>query len=202
MAFSFFMRDRHTLEHAVRHTLNNAGGRIRLKVWDAGCAHGQETYTLAMLFAENMGYFGFKSLNIDATDYDRDNRFGDIVEAAEYPYADLKRIPNDLFERYFEEGGQCGRFRLNEKIRRAIRFRYHDLLTDSEPAADYSLIVCKNVLLHFPPQERIRVFRMFHRSLGPGGFLCTEQTQKLPVEVEHLFERVVPDAELYRKVTL
>lgn len=50
MAFTFFMRDQHTLEHAIRHTLEYASGRIRLKVWDAGCAQGQEVYTLAMLY--------------------------------------------------------------------------------------------------------------------------------------------------------
>jgi chemotaxis protein methyltransferase CheR len=193
------MRDQHTLEHAVRHTLMHAGGRIRLRVWDAGCAMGQEAYTLAMLFAETMGYFGFKSLRIDATDHDRANRFGDIVAGAEYPYAELKRIPHHLFQRYFEEGGCGGRFRLNEKIRGAVSFRYHDLLTDDEPVSDYSLIVCKNVLLHFSPRERIRVLRMFHRALAPGGYLCTEQTQKLPAELEACFERVVPDAELFRK---
>lgn len=201
MAFSFFMRDQHTLEHAVNHTLAYAMGRSRLRVWDAGCAQGQEAYSLAMLFAERMGYFGFKNLIIEATDYDQENRFGEIVQKAHYRYDDLKRIPAPLFDSYFEkvdEGG--GTFRPVEKIRNAVQFRYHDLLTLSEARGDYCLVICKNVLLHFSPEQRLEVIRMFHRSLAPGGYLATEQTQKMPAEVAPLFEKVLPDAELYRKV--
>ncbi|MEI8376744.1 MAG: CheR family methyltransferase [Planctomycetota bacterium] len=52
MAFTFFMRDQPTLEHAD-HMIRYASGRSRIRIWDAGCAMGQETYTIAMIFAEN-----------------------------------------------------------------------------------------------------------------------------------------------------
>jgi chemotaxis protein methyltransferase CheR len=52
MAFTFFMRDQPTLEHAADHMIPYASGRSRIKIWDAGCALGQETYTIAMIFAE------------------------------------------------------------------------------------------------------------------------------------------------------
>lgn len=68
MAFSFFMRDQPTLEHAVNQMIPYASGRRRIKIWDAGCALGQETYTLAMILAEKMNRFGFNNLSIDATD--------------------------------------------------------------------------------------------------------------------------------------
>jgi chemotaxis protein methyltransferase CheR len=200
MAFTFFMRDQHTLEHAVRHTLDYAMGRCRLRVWDAGCAQGQEAYTLAVLFAEKMGYFGFKNLIIDASDYDRENRFGDRVVNAQYKYDELKRIPVELFDKYFEDGHAPCSFKLVEKIRNAVNFRYHDLLSLKEFSGNYSLVVCKNVLLHFLPEQRVEVLKMFHRSLAPGGYLATEQTQKMPPEAAHLFEKVISDAELYRKV--
>jgi chemotaxis protein methyltransferase CheR len=61
------------------------------------------------------------------------------------------------------------------------------------------LIVCKNVLLHFQPDERIEVIKMFHAALEKGGYFVTEQTQKLPKEVGHLFEPVVSNAQLFRK---
>jgi chemotaxis protein methyltransferase CheR len=59
--------------------------------------------------------------------------------------------------------------------------------------------VCKNVLLHFQYDERIKVIKMFHQALSAGGFLALENTQKMPEEIAHLFEQVVPDAQLYRK---
>lgn len=63
MAFSFFMRDQPTLEHAVEQMIPYAGGRSRIRVWvwDAGCALGLETYNLAMILAERMNRFGFKN---------------------------------------------------------------------------------------------------------------------------------------------
>lgn len=62
------------------------------------------------------------------------------------------------------------------------------------------LIVCKNVLLHFNEKERLDVITMFHDSLEKDDFFVTEQTQKLPAELEGMFERVVSNAQVFRKV--
>jgi len=200
MAFTFFMRDRPTLEHAAEHMIRYASGRSRIKVWDAGCAMGQETWTIAMIFAERMNHFGFKNLRIDATDYDSANNFGDVVTAAVYPADELQRTPKELLDKYFEPADKPGCFRVNELLRSRVNFRYHDLLSLKPVGGDYCLIVCKNVMLHFQYPERVEVYRMFHQALAPGGYLATENTQKLPSEVSHLFTQVVPDAQLFKKI--
>ena len=64
----------------------------------------------------------------------------------------------------------------------------------------FSLILCKNVLLHFQAAERVKVIKMFHDSLAPGGYFATEQTQKMPPELEHLFVKVAPHGQIFRKV--
>ena len=87
-----------------------------------------------------------------------------------------------------------------DKIRERVGFQCHDLLSFKEIGHDYSLIVCKNVLLHFRPPERVEVLKMFHRALAPSGLFVTEQTQEMPVELGPLFERVIPDGQLFRKV--
>lgn len=200
MAFTFFMRDQPTLEHAADHMIGYASGRSRIKIWDAGCALGQETYTIAMIFAEKMNAFGFKNLRIDATDYDAANNFGDTVTAATYPYDELQRTPGELFAKYFEPAQRPGHHKVVEQLRSRINFQYHDLLSLQPIGCDYCLVVCKNVMLHFQYAERVEVFRMFHKALAPGGYLATENTQKLPQEVAHLFRQVVPDAQLYKKI--
>jgi len=200
MAFTFFMRDQPTLEHAADHMIRYASGRSRIKIWDAGCALGQETWTIAMIFAERMNQFGFKNLRIDATDYDSANNFGDFVTEAVYPADELQRTPPELFNKYFEPADKPAHFRVNELLRSRVSFQYHDLLTLKPVGGDYCLIVCKNVMLHFQYPERVEVFRMFHQALAPGGYLATENTQKLPQEVAHLFTQVVPDAQLFKKV--
>ena len=200
MAFTFFMRDQPTLEHAADHMIPFASGRSRIKIWDAGCALGQETYTIAMIFAEKMNPFGFKNLRIDATDYDCANNFGDVVTNAVYSDDELQRTPLFLRDKYFEPAERPGHSRVKAVLRDRVAFQYHDLLSLTPAGQDYCLIVCKNVLLHFQPPQRVEVFRMFHRALTPGGYLANENTQKLPAEVGHLFTQVVPDAQVYKKV--
>ncbi len=201
MAFTFFFRDLPVLEYAVNATLKLALGRLRIKVWDAGCALGQEPYTLAILFAEKMGDMGFNTLYLDATDYDSENNFGDIVTAGVYKTEELQRIPSDIFTKYFEEApGKPGHHRIIDRIRNRVFFKYNDLLQLQPVGSDYSLIVCKNVLLHFSYEQRIEVLKMYHHSLAPGGYFATENTQKIPVEISGLFEQVTPDAQLFKKI--
>ncbi len=201
MAFTFFFRDLPVIEHAVEHAVEFASGRMRFKVWDAGSAMGQETYTIAIVLAEKMGKFAFKNLQLKATDYDSANHFGDVVKNAVYHYDELKRMPPEFFEKYFEPAGKPEYFRVIDTIRNQVSFEYHDLLSLKPIGMDYSLIVCKNVLLHFQHAQRVEVIKMFHSALLPGGFFTSEHTQKLPHEVSHLFEQVIPNSQLFRKIT-
>lgn len=175
-------------------------GRNRPRVWDAGVAMGQEPYTLSILFAERMGHFAFNNLRIDATDIESTGQFAQTIEAGLYPQEEVSRLPKGILEKYFEPAGGPGHFRVIDKIRQRVAFRWHDLLSFREIGDDYSLILCKNVLLHFQPLERIEVLRMFHRALAPGGFLATEQTQEMPKELGSCFERVTAGGQLFRKV--
>ena len=200
MAFTFFFRDLQILELAVKHTTPLAMGKSRTKIWDAGCAMGPEPYSLAILFAETMGYFGFKNLNIYATDMDETDTFGRILQDGAYSGEETKRIPAEILGKYFKPAGNEGNFRIVDAVRERIFFHKHDLLSLEPIGYDFSLIICKNVLLHFQPQERVEVLKMFHKSLSPGGYLATEQTQKIPGEIGGLFEQVAFDGQIFRKV--
>ncbi len=200
MAFTFFFRDLQTLENIVRHVSDQGAGRSRFAVWDAGCAMGQEPYSLAILFAEKMGRFAFKNLRIDATDIDNSNLFEPIIANGVYPEQELQRIPRNLFDKYFHPAEKEGHCVIDYSIRSRIAFQRHDLLKLEPAGKDYTLILCKNVLLHFTAEQRVDVIRMFHASLAPGGFFATEQTQKLPGEVAHLFTPVTAEVQLFRKV--
>jgi chemotaxis protein methyltransferase CheR len=199
VAFTFFFRDQHVLEKAVEHCLPILDGRNNPRIWDAGVAMGQEPYTLAILFAERMGHFGFNNLRIDATDIENTGQFATAIERAEYPSEELSRLPDGIPEKYFTSGGQPGILRVADRVRQRVVFQCHDLLSLKEIGHDYSLVVCKNVLLHFRPPERVEVIRMFHRALAPGGFFVTEQTQEMPAELGSMFERVISDGQLFRK---
>lgn len=198
MAFSFFFRDTPALETAAQTMIEQTQGQSRVRVWVAGCALGQEVYTLAILLAERMHYFAFQNLIIYASDIEKN--FGDIVTRGEYEWGDIERIPDKLRDKYFAETGKAGVFAVNSILRSRVTFVHHDLLTLTPVCEEVSLIVCKNVLLHFQPEERVDVFRMFHRTLSRNGILANENTQKLPEEVKGLFHQISNDSQVYRKV--
>jgi chemotaxis protein methyltransferase CheR len=200
LAFTFFFRDQQVLERVVEHSLPALAGRTYPRIWDAGSAMGQEPYTFAIMFAERMGRFAFNNLRIDATDVESSGQFARIIEAGQYPREELSRLPQGILEKYFEPGDKPENLRVIEKVRQRVTFQQHDLLSLREIGQGFSVILCKNVLLHFQPLERIEVLRMFHRALAPGGFFATEQTQEMPRELDPMFQRVVPDGPLFRRL--
>jgi len=201
MAFTFFFRDTHTLEHTAKFLVPEVAGRSRVRIWDAGCAFGPEPYTLAIILAEKMGSFAFKNVYIDATDIDESGQFGSIIGNGVYSNEELGRIPDETMIKYFSNNDTPdGYYKINESIRNRVKYQKHDLLSLNSIGEGFSLIICKNVLLHFQYAERIEVIKMFHKSLASGAFFATEQTQKMPDEINHLFEQVVSDAQLYRKI--
>jgi chemotaxis protein methyltransferase CheR len=199
MAFTFFFRDTQTLELAVHYSLPRFAGRAKVRIWDAGCATGPEVYSLAILFAEKMTHFGFRNLRFEATDIDETGCFATVVREASYASSDLERIPPAIREKYFIPASG-GRLEVVQSVRERVNFRRHDLLSQEAIGEGFSLIVCKNVLLHFTPEQRERTIRMFYDALEPGGCLAMEQTQKLPPGTEHLFQQLVADAQLFTKI--
>jgi chemotaxis protein methyltransferase CheR len=202
MAFTYFFRDMHTLEMIRDQVVPYLRTRRYIHIWDAGCAMGPEAYSLAIMLRENMGPMIFRNVHIHATDIDSSNLFGDIIRNGIYPDEQVKRIPQPILNRYFIPAAEPGQFQIVEDIKKRVFFQQHNLLSLQPIRNDLLLIVCKNVLLHFQPEERVQVIRMFHAALEDGGFFVTEQTQKLPKEVEGLFEPVVSNAQLFRKVKI
>lgn len=200
MAFTYFFRDMQTLEMIRDYALPTLRTKRYINVWDAGCAMGPEPYSLAIILRENMGNMIFRNVKIYATDIDGSNLFQKIIESGEYPREQLDRIPPEIFSRYFSRVGDTDNFRISEDLIKCMNYKKHDLLTLHPVKNDFSLILCKNVLLHFKHEERVDVIKMFHANLLEGGFFVTEQTQKMPVELEGYFEQVVPNAQVYRKV--
>jgi chemotaxis protein methyltransferase CheR len=197
MAFTFFFRDAQTLELLIEQALPALCGQAYIRIWDAGCAHGPEAYTLAMMLRERMSDYVFRNVRIHATDVDP--QFGPQIAAGVYAEQEVKRIPYPIRYRYFQVADEPGYVQVVPEIRAKVSFCKHDLLCLTPPREDFSLVVCKNVLPHFDEARRGQVYRMFHRALRPQGLLATEHTQILPEESDSLFEPVVGYAKVYRR---
>lgn len=201
MAFTYFFRDLQTLELICQKVLPELKTRQKVRIWDAGSAMGPEPYTLAMLIRERTGYMYFRNINIIASDIDTSDNFGETIKNGVYPREMVERIPPKFLDTYFEKLKEDKKYRLLDDIRKQVSFVRHDLLTLKPVAKDFSLIVCKNVLLHFSKEQQVQVMKMFYDSLDTGGIFATEQTQKLPAELTEYFEPVVDNARIYRKIS-
>lgn len=200
MAFTYFFRDLATLQAIENHVIRELRKHRFINVWDAGCAMGPEPYSLAIIFKETLGYYGFKRVKIYATDLDEESHeFGKVIAEGIYQEETVKRIPVDIFRKYFSPNNKPGYHKIAAEIMQCVSFQKHDLRTLQPIRDNFGLIVCKNVLLHLQESERINVIRMFHKSLAPGGFFVTEQTQKMPEETALLFNHVAQSVQLFQR---
>jgi two-component system, chemotaxis family, CheB/CheR fusion protein len=114
-----------------------------VRVWIAGCASGEEAYTLAIDFADCLGIDGFRDrVKIYGTDIDALNQ----ARAAAYTAKDLEDVPADLRVKYFEANGDRWMFR--KDLRRNVVFGRNDLLKDA-PISRMDQLVCRNCLMCF-----------------------------------------------------
>jgi len=200
MAFTYFFRDMQTLNTIKDYTLPYLKSRQHIKIWDAGCAMGPEPYSLAIILHANMGNMYFRNVKIIASDIDGSDLFEKIIVGGNYPRADVQRVPEEILTKYFIPSRNKTSYTILPEIRNSISFIKHDLLSLVPVEKDLGLVLCKNVLLHFTQEERIKVIRMFYECLSEGGFFAMEQTQKLPEEVKDLFEPIVSNAQLFKKI--
>jgi chemotaxis methyl-accepting protein methylase len=168
----------------------------RVRCWSAGCASGEEPYTLAVLFLELERSFpgvpGGRS-RIDATDLDRKS----LAHAEEGVYrpAAFDEMPPALVSRYVL--GDDSR-QLAPEVKGMVRFHQHDLLRDAPPHPPYDLIMCRNVVIYFDRSTQERLFRGFVDALRPGGYFVLGKVETLVGEVRQELELVDARERIYR----
>ncbi|OMC55674.1 chemotaxis protein CheR [Mycobacterium sp. IS-836] len=146
-----------------------------IRVWSAGCASGQEAYTLAMLLAEALGPDAFRQrVKIYATDIDEEA----LAEArtASYDSRAVESVPQDLLARYFEQLN--GRYIFHKDLRRAVIFGRNDLVKDA-PISRVDLLVCRNTLMYLNAETQRNVLGRLHFALGPQGTLFLGHAEML-----------------------
>lgn len=158
-------------------------------VWSAGCSHGGEPYSVAMLLAEA----GATRASIIATDIDP----GVLAQAkAGGPYRanDVVAVPPEIREAYFEEGEDG--LRVSRAIKRRVQFRELNLLRDRFPT-NVDLLICRNVIIYFTDDVKTDLMRRFHAALRPGGILFIGATESLLNADQLDYERVA--SSFYRR---
>ncbi|MDD2212761.1 MAG: protein-glutamate O-methyltransferase CheR [Clostridia bacterium] len=153
-----------------------------LSFWSAGCATGEEPYSLAIIMEE---LFPAQKYSILATDCDH----GVLQKAKEgfYLARSVQTIPDKYVYKYFLTKGD--RYCIKDELKKKILFRNHNLLRDEFPKR-IDLILCRNVVIYFKEEIKEQLYFKFYDALRPGGFLLTGSTEQI-IQVKKIgFETV------------
>ncbi len=138
-----------------------------IRLWSAGCASGQEPYSLAMALAETMGIDAVRDrVKIYATDVDEEALTQ--ARAASYSAREVQSVPPALLAKYFDQ--EESRYVFNKELRRALIFGRHDLLQDA-PISRIDLLACRNTVMYFNAEVQSGILSRFHFAIRDGGFL-------------------------------
>ena len=171
-----FFRDRPAWTYLAEHVIPQlAEGDEQIRAWCAGCATGEEAYTIAMVLAEVLGEPDFRQrVKIYATDVDENalNR----ARHAVYERDRVKDVPPELLDRYFDSGPRGYAFRSD--LRRSVIFGRNDLVQDA-PISRVDLLVSRNTLMYFTAEAQSRILERFNFALSERGFLFLGKSEML-----------------------
>jgi two-component system CheB/CheR fusion protein len=160
-----------------------------IRIWSAGCASGEEPFSIAMVLAEQLGIDEYtRRVKVYATDWDE----GALVQArrARYDASAVENVPDELRQRYFQTADSTALF--HNTLRRSVIFGQHDLVEDA-PISRIDLLLCRNTIMYFNVDTQARILSRLHFALEEHGFLFLGRAEMLlshsqsfnPVELKH-----------------
>ena len=205
---SSFFRDPLTFEllaDRVLPTIMQNKNRLKedsIRVWSAGCAMGEEPYSVAILINELLQKENLKmNLHIFATDIDA--KALDEAQKAVYKISSLENIKYRHLIRYFTQTGQT--FQLLPEISELVTFSQYDMLDKKHrvpPASifgNFDLVLCRNLLIYFNAAYQRTIFAKLHHALAQNGFLILGESEVPDIEYQCCFSRVVDFSPIYKK---
>jgi two-component system CheB/CheR fusion protein len=164
----------------------------QVRVWSAGCATGEEAYSVAMMLAERASSMvDAPAVQVFATDLDEK-----AIAAARdglYAEADVADLSPARLARFFQR--EPGGYRVRRELREMVLFAHHNVTRDP-PFSHLDLIVCRNLLIYLNRSIQERLIEMFHFSLRPGGFLFLGTSETADGYAE-LFSTVDKEAHIF-----
>ncbi|BAN69880.1 CheR family methyltransferase [endosymbiont of unidentified scaly snail isolate Monju] len=175
-----FFRENHHFEYLRDHALPErmrVNGDRRISIWSAGCSTGEEPYSIGMVVGEMASLQGWE-VDITATDIDSDV----LAKASRgiYRMDRVEGLPRERLRRWFfkGKGHQKGMVRVKPELRQRISFRQLNLMQpwQQEPM---EIIFCRNVIIYFDKESKIRLVERFADVIKPGGFLFIGHSESL-----------------------
>ncbi len=166
----------------------------QLRIWVAGCASGEEAFTMAMLCDELKRELS-KKCEIQIFGTDIDTRALAVARRGEYPTGIESQLAQERLDQYFVK--KAGRYQVAKSIREMCLFSVHNLISDP-PFSKLDLITCRNVLIYLGTHLQVKLMPLFHFALNPNGYLFLGPSESLSGNRE-LFQEVDHKHRVYQR---
>ncbi len=181
-------------KHVLPKILEHQSPERTIRIWVAGCATGEEVYSIAITLLEFLGDIAPGQMQIFGTDLNESN-----IQAARsglFKGGIEDQVPEDLLARYFVRNADGG-YRISKRVRDLCIFSVHNLYRDP-PFSGIDLISCRNVLIYLNAAAQHSVLASFHYALKPHGFL-TLGPSETPGVLERSFRAVDRKNRIYMR---
>lgn len=196
-----FFRDKPVWEFFEKHVLPELAARKMrrkqrlIRVWSAGCAGGEEPYSISMAMGKALAKYGSElNVSIYATDLDENSL--EAARSATYPKKEMRSVPSRFRDHCILTDED--EFTIDATVRSRVKFRRLDLFAD-KPIAAVDVIFCRNVLIYFDRAQQGRIFAGFHTALNRDGYLIIGKSEKIGTEMTGHFEPLSSREKIYRR---
>jgi len=192
-----FFRDKEAFETIDKYIAKIVASKSRgeqIRIWVAGCATGEEAYSIGLLLAKHMGD-RLQDFNIQIFATDIDEQAIAIARKGIYPEKLFLEVPEDLLQKYTI--AKNGEREISKMIRQLILFSKHDV-TNNPPFLKLDMISCRNLLIYFGSGLQQHVIPLFHYALNPGGYLFLGKSETVG-QFTDLFATVEGKAKVFQR---
>ena len=199
---TFFFRDTSTFQALRDEVLKpliaqrRAQGYRSLRIWSAGCASGEEPYSVAIIVHQLL-YAEIAQWDIRILGTDIDEKKLAQARQAVYTAFSFKGTHWPNLEAYVRREGH--RYTLIPAVTNLVHFRRHDLISDPPPGR-FDVILCRNVLIYMKRSQQTHILKRLHRALRPEGVLVLGKTEILPPDAMNWYAPLNLKEHIYRKV--
>lgn len=188
-----FLREASHFDFLLQAVLPKLRKRMVIDIWSAPCSTGEEPYSIAVTFLEQLGVPPRPALRIRATDIS--TRALAVAKKGAYDSDRLVSMPLPLIKKYFRQTGP-GSFQVHDEVRRMVDFERVNLIEPMRASRTFPIIFCRNVMIYFDRPTQERVVANLSQFLEPGGYLLIGHSESL-MGVRHSLEYVLPA--IYKK---
>jgi len=193
--YTMFFRDSDVYLYLEKILLPKLLTSNAVRIWSAGCATGEEPYSLAILATKILGQnSATHQVSIFASDIDKDA----LAKAAkgEYQKKQINGLADDLIIKYFTREGEV--YRVKDFLHRLISFEHHDLMKEPQHKG-LDLILCRNVMIYFSKESQQQIHMSFYHALREEGYLITGKAEILSGEPSKKFQPIDVVNRVYQK---